>query len=172
MSAEGPEENLIGALHSIVTPAFAAVLRHGLHGNRGPGGPPSSRFMQSRTPNTKQFARQQVSADRDLGGFRPRPDDAALRNRIMRRVDCREAPTTTLRRLPKEFPGRIRRQKEVERRRLERLRQAARDGGRGRPRAARGGSAAEMIDGRGRSRSLLRPHDEGGPADELVGRRK
>ena len=88
----------------------------------------------------------------ELWALSTTPDDAALRNRLYEAVGFQEA----LRRLSKVFPAGSA-QKEVERRRLERLKSGEMEA-----RATESvleGLAAEMIDGRGVALAL-RPHDE------------
>ena len=143
-----------------LTPASAAVVRHGLHGP-GPGGAPFLAIMQIENSKYEQLLVNSLGPI-ELWALSTTPDDAALRNRLYEAVGFQEA----LRRLSKVFPAGSA-QKEVERRRLERLRSGEMEA-----RATESvleGLAAEMIDGRGVA-LVLRPHDEE-PARRGVGRR-
>jgi len=133
-----------------LTPASAAVVRHGLHGP-GPGGAPFLAILQIENSKYEQLLVNNLGPI-ELWALSTTPDDAALRNRLYEAVGFQEA----LRRLSKVFPAGSA-QKEVERRRLERLKSGEMEA-----RATESvleGLAAEMIDGRGVALAL-RPHDE------------
>jgi len=133
-----------------LTPASAQVVRHGLHGP-GPQGAPFLAIMQIENSKYEQLLVNSLGPI-ELWALSTTPDDAALRNRLYEAVGFQEA----LRRLAKVFPTGSA-QKEVERRRLERLR-----GGEIEARATESvleGLAAEVIDGRGVALAL-RPHDD------------
>jgi intracellular multiplication protein IcmB len=133
-----------------LTPASAAVVRHGLHGP-GPGGAPFLAIMQIDNSKYEQLLVNNLGPI-ELWALSTTPDDAALRNRLYETVGFQEA----LRRLAKVFPTGSA-QKEIERRRSERLR-----GGEMEARATQSvveGLAAEMMDGRGVA-LMLRPHDD------------
>ena len=128
----------------------AAVVRHGLHGP-GPGGAPFLAIMQIENSKYEQLLVNSLGPI-ELWALSTTPDDAALRNRLYEAVGFQEA----LRRLSKVFPAGSA-QKEVERRRLERLRSGEMEA-----RATESvleGLAAEVIDGRGVA-LVLRPHEE------------
>ena len=132
-----------------LTPASAAVVRHGLHGP-GPKGAPFLAIMQIDNSKYEQLLVNNLGPI-ELWALSTTPDDAALRNRLYEAVGFREA----LRRLAKVFPTGSA-QKEVERRRSERLR-----GGEMEAHATQSvveGLTAELIDGRGVA-LMLRPHD-------------
>ena len=123
-----------------LTPASAAVVRHGLHGP-GPKGAPFLAIMQIDNSKYEQLLVNNLGPI-ELWALSTTPDDAALRNRLYEAVGFQEA----LRRLAKVFPTGSA-QKEVERRRSERLR-----GGEMEAHATQSvveGLTAELIDGRG-----------------------
>jgi intracellular multiplication protein IcmB len=96
----------------------------------------------------------------ELWALSTTPDDAALRNRLYEAVGFREA----LRRLAKVFPTGSA-QKEIERRRVERLR-----GGEMEAHATQSvveGLTAELVDGRGVA-LMLRPHDNLAPESAVA----
>ncbi len=132
-----------------LTPASAAVVRHGLHGP-GPKGAPFLAIMQIDNSKYEQLLVNNLGPI-ELWALSTTPDDAALRNRLYEAVGFKEA----LRRLAKVFPTGSA-QKEVERRRSERLR-----GGEMEAHATQSvveGLTAELVDGRGVA-LILRPHD-------------
>jgi len=132
-----------------LTPASAAVVRHGLHGP-GPKGAPFLAIMQIDNSKYEQLLVNNLGPI-ELWALSTTPDDAALRNRLYEAVGFREA----LRRLAKVFPTGSA-QKEIERRRVERLR-----GGEMEAHATQSvveGLTAELVDGRGVA-LMLRPHD-------------
>ena len=133
-----------------LTPASAAVVRHGLHGP-GPKGAPFLAIMQIDNSKYEQLLVNNLGPI-ELWALSTTPDDAALRNRLYEAVGFQEA----LRRLAKVFPTGSA-QKEIERRRSERLR-----GGEMEAHATQSvveGLTAELIDGRGVA-LMLRPHDD------------
>jgi intracellular multiplication protein IcmB len=123
-----------------LTAASAAVVRHGLHGP-GPNGAPFLAVMQIDNSKYEQLLVNNLGPI-ELWALSTTPDDAALRNRLYEAVGFREA----LRRLAKVFPmGSA--QKEIERRRVDRLR-----GGEMEARATQSvieGLTDELTDGRG-----------------------
>ena len=127
-----------------LTPASASVVRNGLHGP-GPQGAPFLAIMDIDNSRYEQLLVNNIGPI-ELWALSTTPDDAALRNRLYQAVGFREA----LRRLAKVFPTGA--QKEVERRRSERLR-----AGEMAARATESvieGLASELIDGRGVAVSL------------------
>src|SRR5271165_6687341 len=81
-----------------LTPASAAVVRHGLHGP-GPKGAPFLAIMQIDNSKYEQLLVNNLGPI-ELWALSTTPDDAALRNRLYDAVGFREA----LRRLAKVFP--------------------------------------------------------------------
>jgi intracellular multiplication protein IcmB len=132
-----------------LTPASAAVVRHGLHGP-GPNGAPFLAIMQIDNSKYEQLLVNSLGPI-ELWALSTTPQDAALRNRLYEAVGFQEA----LRRLAKVFPAGSA-EKEIEQRKEERLR-----GGEIDARAAESvmeALTAELVDGRGVA-LMLRPHE-------------
>lgn len=133
--------------------AGAAVVRHGL-GGPGPEGAPFLAILQADEARWEQKLVNQLGPV-ELWALSTTPDDTALRGRLYARLGFGEA----LRRLSKVFPAGSA-QKEIDRRKDERLRRGEQEG-----RAATGvvdELARELVDGVGLG-IVLRPQGEDRP---------